>query len=682
VSSDELIKVSSTLAQAGLSAKDAQKALQALALTDLAPSFDSLNETVEGSIALMRQFGVSAGELQQALGAVNAVAAAFAVESSDLIAAIQRTGGVFAAASRGVSEGTQALNEFLAVFTSVRQTTRESAETIATGLRTIFTRIQREDTIEALRQYGISLTDVEGKFVGAYKAVQLLSEGLGGLDPRDLRFSQIVEELGGFRQIGKVIPLIQQFSVAQEALGVAQRGQGSLAKDAAVAQLGLANQIKKVREEFTALMRSVGAGDAFQTLSRTALGFASSIIKVADSIKGVLPVLAILGLGAAARGASRFGTGFVAGLKKDKGGGGGDGGLGGGGGGLGSPMNSGPTRDLSILDDILKLNTQAIDSLSANITGLSTSLGQINAFSAAIQANTASLTSNTASLQALTSAISSMNLGGGSAAFNAGGAVKKFARGGIVPGTGNTDTVPAMLMPGEFVIRKKAVETIGADNLHNMNKYGGGGSIISGRGGKRKRFAGGGAVKIEEIKGIKRVKDGDSFIVTAIPEKESFEAEFRIADWDAYETIGDSPRSRKTGESIVSKNKYNKILKLNKNNNDYVIPPETIVTEGGITSVMAGNIATSQLQRKLQNIDYKKLQKQIIQGQKDRYDRLLIKSSSGLLDIDDELKTGRTFGYNFGGRVQKFMTGGKAQPKTSKTLDIPDAPAGTSDVLK
>jgi len=111
VSSDELIKVSSTLAQAGLSARDAQKALQALALTDLAPSFDSLNETVEGSIALMRQFGVSAGQLEQALGSVNAVAAAFAVESSDLIAAIQRTGGVFAAASRGVSEGTQALNE-------------------------------------------------------------------------------------------------------------------------------------------------------------------------------------------------------------------------------------------------------------------------------------------------------------------------------------------------------------------------------------------------------------------------------------------------------------------------------------------------------------------------------------------------------------------------------------------
>ena len=50
----------------------------------------------------------------------------------------------------------------------------------------------------------------------------------------------------------------------------------------------------------------------------------------------------------------------------------------------------------------------------------------------------------------------------------------------MVPGSGNRDTVPAMLQPGEFVIRKKAVETIGSQNLHSMNKYGSGGSVISG----------------------------------------------------------------------------------------------------------------------------------------------------------------------------------------------------------
>jgi len=104
VSSDSLVSVSSTLAQAGLTAKQTEQALRALALTELAPSFDDMNRTVEGSIALMRQFGIQAKDLERALGSVNAVAAAFAVESGDIIAAIQRTGGVFAAASKGVSK--------------------------------------------------------------------------------------------------------------------------------------------------------------------------------------------------------------------------------------------------------------------------------------------------------------------------------------------------------------------------------------------------------------------------------------------------------------------------------------------------------------------------------------------------------------------------------------------------
>jgi len=237
VASADLSQVAVTLAQAGFTAQDTRRALEALAKSALAPSFDDLNQTVEGSIALMRQFGISANQLEGALGSVNAVAAAFAVEASDIITAIQRTGGVFASASKGVSEGTNALNEFIAVFTSIRATTRESAETIATGLRTIFTRIQRGDTVEALKEFGVTLTDLEGKFVGPYEAVRRLSEGLSTLDPRDLKFSQIVEELGGFRQIGKVLPLIQQFATAQDALKVAQQGQGSLAIDAAKGQL-------------------------------------------------------------------------------------------------------------------------------------------------------------------------------------------------------------------------------------------------------------------------------------------------------------------------------------------------------------------------------------------------------------------------------------------------------------
>lgn len=53
---------------------------------------------------------------------------------------------------------------------------------------------------------------------------------------------------------------------------------------------------------------------------------------------------------------------------------------------------------------------------------------------------------------------------------------KPYATGGPVPGTGNRDTVPAMLTPGEFVIRKEAVRRVGLDLLHAIN---GGGWVPS-----------------------------------------------------------------------------------------------------------------------------------------------------------------------------------------------------------
>ena len=54
--------------------------------------------------------------------------------------------------------------------------------------------------------------------------------------------------------------------------------------------------------------------------------------------------------------------------------------------------------------------------------------------------------------------------------------VQGFNKGGKVPGSGNKDTVPAMLTPGEFVMSKGAVNKYGRDTLENMNAAAGGSS--------------------------------------------------------------------------------------------------------------------------------------------------------------------------------------------------------------
>ena len=52
-------------------------------------------------------------------------------------------------------------------------------------------------------------------------------------------------------------------------------------------------------------------------------------------------------------------------------------------------------------------------------------------------------------------------------------------KGGKVPGSGNTDTVPAMLTPGEFVMSKGAVQMYGVNTMKSMNAAGGGTNIPS-----------------------------------------------------------------------------------------------------------------------------------------------------------------------------------------------------------
>ena len=364
VSSEKLVDISRTLAQTGMSARDTQIALEALAKTELAPTFTDIKKTTEAAIAAMRQFNIEAGRLEATLGQMNALAGSFAVEADDLGVVIRRAGGAFKSAGGS-------LLELESLFTSVRSTTRESAETIATGFRTIFTRMRRPKTIGFLKDLGVNLEDLEGKFVGPYEAVRRLNAALSELDPRDTRYAQIIEELGGFRQVSKVIPLIQQFEQAELARATAIRGSTSLTKDAMSAQDALAIRLMKLREQFAELMRTIMDNKGIQIFIDMALRMAEAILKIVEAIEPLIPLIAVLGASALFKGGGRL----LAGAR----------------GGLG------------------------------------------------------------------------------------------FAGGGMVPGTGNTDSVPAMLTPGEFVIRKTAAANIGSKRLHAMNQYAAGGVVRKGR---------------------------------------------------------------------------------------------------------------------------------------------------------------------------------------------------------
>lgn len=416
VSSKDLGNVATTLAQAGLSAKKTTIALEALARSSLAATFTSIEDTTEGAIAVFRQFNVEAEDLQGVIGSLNAVSAQFAVESDDLVSVIRRTGGAFKASGGN-------LNELLGLFTAVRSTTRESADSIATGFRTIFTRIQRPKTIQFLKELGIELQDAKGQFIGPLESIRRLNSALSEIPTTDLRFASVIEELGGFRQVSKVIPLIQQFPEALKAISVAEQGQQSIVEDSVTAQKSLANQIAKVREEFLALFRELTSDKSFQFFVRSVLDLAKGLIDVTRALKPLIPLIGGLAILQGARSLGGLAQGFTSGLR-------------------------GKTQ-------------------------------------------------------------------------------KRFAEGGIVPGSGSGDTVPAMLTPGEFVVKKSAAKAIGFSKLASMNKFAKGGLV------KNKRLK-----KYDEANGIDEALSIAALLpVGKSPKTEFVESKFKSGGKDQTKKV-------------------------------------------------------------------------------------------------------------------------------------------------
>lgn len=324
VSSSELVKVAVLFKQAGLSIDQTKRSLDAIGKSALLPSFDDMTKTAEGSIAVFRQFNIQAEQLEEVLSKINTVSARTATSSSDILDAIKRAGGAFRAAGGDI-------DQFIALFSTVRSTTRESSESIATGIRTIFTRVQRESTVEALRQLGVELrytakeaealgnSKLANQFVGPLEAVTRLSTALSGLRSTDARFAGIEELLGGYRQVSKVVPLLQNLSDTQRNYTISLLGTVPAAAVAGQAQESLLVRTSQLRERFLALFRSLTETTTFRAFANTALNLANALVTLTDALKPVLPLLGTLAsvrLGQAAFGLVAGGSGFLGGLAR------------------------------------------------------------------------------------------------------------------------------------------------------------------------------------------------------------------------------------------------------------------------------------------------------------------------------------------------------------------------------
>ena len=281
-SASEIARVAKVLAQAGQRGDELEESLSALAKVPLTPSFETMDAAIEGSIAALNQFNQEGLTTTEVLDVMTELSNNFAASSEDIAKGISRGGAAFEAIG-----GT--FREFAAVFTTIRQATRESAETIGTFMKTISSRLADPKIVDFLEGKGIRISEAieAGNPVEAIKRIAAALKDTQSIQDK----IEIGTKLGGRRQISRLLALVSNIDVLNETLGAANRSAGAFGEVAEVGLAGLQAQLNILVQEFNKLVQTL-AEPLFIPLIRGAVTAGKAFITMVEVIKPVIPFLA------------------------------------------------------------------------------------------------------------------------------------------------------------------------------------------------------------------------------------------------------------------------------------------------------------------------------------------------------------------------------------------------------
>ena len=164
---EDVGKAAKEFSRQGLSLEDTLKRTNAALVLTRLSGLDSAKSVTTLTTAI-NSFNREALTQESVVNKLANVDAKFAVSSEDLANAL--TVGGAAAQAAGVS-----FNEYLAIITSVKQTTGQSGNQIANALKGIFVRTGRSDTLDELEAIGIAVRDAAGKTLPMVQILQNLA---------------------------------------------------------------------------------------------------------------------------------------------------------------------------------------------------------------------------------------------------------------------------------------------------------------------------------------------------------------------------------------------------------------------------------------------------------------------------------------------------------------------------
>ena len=433
-------------------------------------------QALETTISLQNAFGISADKLAQKINFLNAVENQTVLSIEDLTIAVPKAGPVVKQLGGSVED----LAFFMTAMKEGGINASEGANALKSGLASLINPSTKASKF--LGELGINIKGIVEANSGNLKGTVVgFAQALDTLDP--LNRARAIEQLFGKFQFARLSTLFQNVtkdtSQASRALGLAGASVEELAilseRELGKVEDAVGVKFQKTIEQLKVQLIPVGKaflealtpvvaffGKILEKFNNFSDGTKKAIAIVIGVVGGLAPI-ALMTFGLLANGLANL-IKFFALLR------GGMAKLNGQNAVLGGGFDYLTQQEIENLAQSNALHT----SHQQLIQTFNVEVGSINALATAY-ANAAS--------QARALAASSPGLF--NAAPGAKGATsklpKKFARGGVVPGTGNQDSVPSMLTPGEVVLTKDTVkanpELVAALMNGNIKKYGNGTGI-------------------------------------------------------------------------------------------------------------------------------------------------------------------------------------------------------------
>ena len=200
-----------------------------------------------------------------------AVETKFAVAARDLVEGLSRVGSA-------AQDAKVDFDELNALITSVQQTTGRGGAVIGNALKTIFTRLQRQSTLEALERFNVTVRDVQGNILPATKVLDNFASQYDKLT--DSTQAYLREQVAGVFQANILSAILKDLNKEQSTFSKALSASTSATNEAEQANF-------KLNQTLSALLQNTGTEFAKlqKTLGEEAfLGLAKSIVSSFGSV--------------------------------------------------------------------------------------------------------------------------------------------------------------------------------------------------------------------------------------------------------------------------------------------------------------------------------------------------------------------------------------------------------------